>query len=90
MQNWLKPVIAMANSLGMSVVSEGVETKGQLDFLLNAECEFMQGYYFSKPVAKDEFVALLKKTNLTEINGKSPELAPATASSSPLLSVNNI
>jgi hypothetical protein len=50
----------------------------------------MQGYYFSKPVAKDEFVALLKKTNLTEINGKSPELAPATASSSPLLSVNNI
>ncbi len=86
----VKAVIAMANSLGMSVVSEGVETKGQLDFLLNAECEFMQGYYFSKPVAKDEFVALLKKTNLTEINGKSPELAPGTASSSPLLSVNNI
>ena len=57
----VKAVIAMANSLGMSVVSEGVETKGQLDFLLDAECGFMQGYYFSKPVPADEFVVLLKK-----------------------------
>jgi diguanylate cyclase (GGDEF)-like protein len=59
----VKAVIAMANSLGMSVVSEGVETKEQLDFLLAADCEFMQGYYFSKPVSADVFVGLLKKTN---------------------------
>jgi len=56
----VKAVIAMANSLGMSVVSEGVETKGQMNFLLDADCDFMQGYYFSKPVPEDEFVAFLK------------------------------
>lgn len=63
----VKAVIAMANSLGLSVVSEGVETKGQLDFLLNANCKFIQGYYFSKPVPSDEFVVLLKKMNSTDL-----------------------
>jgi len=59
----VKAVIAMANSLGMSVVSEGVETKDQLNFLLESECEYMQGYYFSKPVSADKFLTLLNKTN---------------------------
>ncbi|VAW53065.1 diguanylate cyclase/phosphodiesterase (GGDEF & EAL domains) with PAS/PAC sensor(s) [hydrothermal vent metagenome] len=59
----VKAVIAMAKSLGMSVVSEGVESKGQLDFLIKENCEFIQGYYFSKPVPSDEFYALLKKMN---------------------------
>ena len=57
----VKAVIAMANSLGMSVVSEGVETKAQQDFFLDANCEFMQGYYFSKAVSADEFATLLKR-----------------------------
>lgn len=70
----VKAVIAMAKSLDMSVVSEGVETKAQEDFLLDADCEFMQGYYFGKPVSADEFVALLKKINRTLVNEKSPEL----------------
>lgn len=59
----VKAVIAMAKSLGMSVVSEGVESKGQLDFLIKENCEFIQGYYFSKPVPAGEFHALLKKMN---------------------------
>lgn len=59
----VKAVIAMAKSLGMSVVSEGVENKGQLDFLLDESCEFAQGYYFSKPVQANEFEQLLKKMN---------------------------
>jgi len=59
----VKAVIAMANSLGMSVVSEGVETKEQLDFLHDANCKYIQGYYFSKPVEPAEFMSLLKKFN---------------------------
>ncbi len=59
----VRAVIAMAKSLGMSVVSEGVESKGQLDFLIKENCEYIQGYYFSKPVAPDEFFNLLKKMN---------------------------
>ena len=75
----VKAVIAMANSLGMSVVSEGVETKAQLDFFLDADCEFMQGYYFSKPVPADEFVTLLKKINRTPVKGSSAELTTGAA-----------
>jgi EAL domain-containing protein (putative c-di-GMP-specific phosphodiesterase class I) len=59
----VKAVLAMAKSLGMSVVSEGVESKGQLDFLIKENCKFIQGYYFSKPVPSDEFYHLLKKMN---------------------------
>lgn len=59
----VKAVIAMAKSLGMSVVSEGVESKGQLDFLIKEDCEFIQGYYFSKPVPSAEFFKLLIKMN---------------------------
>ena len=66
-------IIAMAKSLGMSVVSEGVENKGQLDFLLKANCEFAQGYYFSKPVHSDEFLSLLKEMNTIQHNGNSVE-----------------
>ncbi len=62
----VKAVIAMANSLGMSVVSEGVETKEQLDFLHDANCKYIQGYYFSKPVEPAEFMLLLKKFNGSE------------------------
>lgn len=62
----VKAIIAMAKSLGMSVVSEGVENKEQLDFLLEENCEFAQGFYFSNPVHADDFVPLLKSMNPLE------------------------
>jgi EAL domain-containing protein (putative c-di-GMP-specific phosphodiesterase class I) len=46
----VKAVIAMARSLKLRVVAEGVETAEQLEFLRAHECEGMQGYYFSKPM----------------------------------------
>ncbi len=60
-----KTVVAMAKSLGMSVVSEGVETGGQLGILLDAHCQFAQGNYFSKPVSAREFEILFDQTNST-------------------------
>lgn len=48
-------VIRMAHGMNMSVIAEGVETKQQADFLKNLGCDFMQGYYFSKPIPRDEF-----------------------------------
>lgn len=56
-------VIAMAHSLQMKVVAEGVETKEQLDFLRERGCDFIQGYYFSKPVGFDDMEKKLTKKN---------------------------
>jgi EAL domain-containing protein (putative c-di-GMP-specific phosphodiesterase class I) len=50
-------IIAMAHSLGLTVVCEGVETPGQLAFLERQGCDVYQGYLKSKPVPADEFAA---------------------------------
>jgi len=44
--------IALANSLGLEVVAEGVETEPQLTYLKYLGCDIIQGYYFSKPLAE--------------------------------------
>ncbi len=54
----VKAVIAMTKELGLTVISEGVETKEQLDFLIAEQCEYMQGYYLSKPVSAATFSSL--------------------------------
>ena len=53
-------IIAMAHSLNLRVVAEGVETEGQLAYLLAQGCDEIQGFYFSHPVPADEFEALLQ------------------------------
>ncbi|MDD5365555.1 MAG: EAL domain-containing protein [Gallionellaceae bacterium] len=53
----VEAVVAMARSLGMSVVAEGVETAGQLDLLRAMNCRYGQGYYFSRPVPAEQFEA---------------------------------
>ncbi|MEG1073553.1 MAG: EAL domain-containing protein [Ruthenibacterium sp.] len=58
----LTSVIRMAKWLEMDVIVEGVETKGQLDFLCSIGCDSIQGYYFAKPMPKEDFVALLART----------------------------
>ncbi len=52
-------IIAMAHKLGLKVVAEGVETEEQLALLTQAECDFGQGYLFSRPVPAEELEALL-------------------------------
>jgi diguanylate cyclase (GGDEF)-like protein/PAS domain S-box-containing protein len=52
-------VIAMAHSLGMSVIAEGVETKAQLAFLSQHGCEAYQGWLFAKAMPADELTQLL-------------------------------
>jgi EAL domain-containing protein (putative c-di-GMP-specific phosphodiesterase class I) len=57
----VKAIIAMAHSLNMKVVAEGVETKEQQDFLQSNRCNELQGYLFSPPVTEDKFITLLEK-----------------------------
>ena len=56
-----RAVIAMAQSLRIRVVAEGVETREQLDFLRDHECDECQGYFVSRPLPPSEF-ALLART----------------------------
>jgi len=53
-------VIAMGRSLKLRLVAEGVETQEELDFLQAHNCNEAQGYFFSRPVAAEEFALLLK------------------------------
>jgi diguanylate cyclase (GGDEF)-like protein/PAS domain S-box-containing protein len=55
-----RAIIAMAHSLNLSVLAEGVETDGQLTRLREEGCDEVQGYLFSRPVSASDFEALLR------------------------------
>ncbi|HNW02462.1 MAG TPA: EAL domain-containing protein [Burkholderiaceae bacterium] len=53
-------ILALAGSLGLQAVAEGVETEGQLKFLMQSGCRSFQGYYFGRPEPAPRMNALLK------------------------------
>ncbi|MBL4614048.1 MAG: EAL domain-containing protein [Magnetovibrio sp.] len=55
----IKAIIGMGQALGQKVVSEGVETSDQLEYLKSVNCDIVQGYYYSKPLPAAEFEDLL-------------------------------
>jgi len=60
-QNLVKAMITMAHALNMKVVAEGVETSNTVNWLNRAQCNLMQGYYFSKPIAGQQLTDYLAK-----------------------------
>ncbi|MGW8195213.1 MAG: EAL domain-containing protein, partial [Desulforhopalus sp.] len=59
-QSLVDAIIAMAHSLQLEIVAEGVENEEQLDFLRKRDVRIIQGYFFSPPVPAEDFRALLK------------------------------
>jgi len=59
----VRTIIGMADSLGLEVIAEGVETVEQRQQLSVMGCKYFQGYLFSKPVSMEDFEALLKKSH---------------------------
>jgi diguanylate cyclase (GGDEF)-like protein/PAS domain S-box-containing protein len=61
----VRGTIALAHSLGLAVVAEGVETAEQLALLKSAECDEFQGFHFSRPLPADELEVFLGKHSQT-------------------------
>ena len=68
----INTIISMGHGLGLRVVAEGVETKGQFEYLKALGCDYAQGYLFSKPMKKKEFLVWI--TN-RDINNEVKEFA---------------
>ncbi len=56
-------IINLAHKLGLNVLAEGVETKKQLDFLIEEKCDIVQGYYYHRPMPADQIEKLLIAQN---------------------------
>lgn len=63
----LENIFKMAKNLSMKIVVEGVETEEHIKKLLNLECDYFQGYYFSKPVPGKDFVDYVNGFVLPEV-----------------------
>ena len=61
-----KHIVSMANDIGLECVTEGVETKKQIELLKANHCIIAQGFYFDKPMPADKFASLLEGTPYRE------------------------
>lgn len=52
----LRTIIALAKQLELTIIAEGVESKAQFEFLIEAGCDYFQGFYFSKPLIREQFM----------------------------------
>ncbi len=59
----LRNTIQMIKELGLEIVVEGVETLENVEYLTAQKCDFLQGYYYSKPIPKQRFLALVQQIN---------------------------
>jgi hypothetical protein len=57
----VRSIVSLGHNLGLRVIAEGVETVEQLDYLWAVNCQYVQGYYFSRPVDPDAATRLLQE-----------------------------
>ncbi len=57
----LAATIKMIKEIGMMVLAEGVETSEQAEWLIASGCDYLQGFYYSRPIPKNEFLDIMKK-----------------------------
>jgi diguanylate cyclase (GGDEF)-like protein len=68
----VRTIVMLARNLDMNIVAEGVETEGQLAQLKSLECEYGQGYFFSKPVAAEGAARLLSNNHIYQMTLQPP------------------
>ena len=62
----IEAIVVMAKRLGIGIVAEGVETASQKDILIQMGCDWLQGYYYARPLAPEAFARFIsdKRNNL--------------------------
>ncbi len=60
-KNIMKETISLLKSLGAEIVVEGVEDKDKAEWFIEMECEYIQGYYYAKPMPEDTFLSFLEE-----------------------------
>lgn len=73
----LRFIMGLARSMNLSVIAEGVETQEQLERLRELGCDFVQGYYLAKPMADQEFRALMDEQN-TDVRPENAALSDSS------------
>ena len=69
-QGIIRFVVNLARWLNLSVVAEGVETRSQLERLREVGCDYVQGYFFSRPLPVKDFEVLLQNQSVHDMNQK--------------------
>ncbi len=57
----VRSMIQLGQNLGMHELAEGIETSAQLEWLLKEQCDYAQGFYFSRPLHEKEMVRHMKQ-----------------------------
>ena len=69
----IRSTIQMMHEIGFGIVGEGVETREQYQILERIGCDYIQGYYFAKPMCEEDFIAFLKRHNTPSAPEAKPE-----------------
>lgn len=69
----IEAIMAMADSLNMSVLAEGVETREQLGYLKQRGCDYAQGFLISRPLPSDDILPLIRHSNLRLVTEARPD-----------------
>jgi diguanylate cyclase (GGDEF)-like protein len=72
--NICRTIIKMAHELGKKAIAEGVEQREQADFLKNNKCDFVQGFFYSKPLDKENFITFIQKQDFHTQRRKALEI----------------
>jgi len=63
----VRAMISLAHNLNKQVIAEGVENRDQLEFLIRHDCDQVQGYFFSRPICEEQFLALLSHSQRQQV-----------------------
>lgn len=66
-QSLTETIVTIGHIMGLEVVAEGIEVKEQLTYLKNLDCDRIQGYFISRPIAEQDVISLLAQSLLYEI-----------------------